>query len=217
MLFRNVHREDEGDYEVVVSRRSTPDVPVRSFNYILIVMDKADYDISQLLDTADRECATPYLATRLRTPAWTPRCTPRCSPFHSPRSTPRTTPTRSLASPVPSEDEGLGSSFKKTHVTAKILSGLSDVLSAQPGSTTELKCYLLTVPGLETKWEKDGREVSDSGRIKMFESRGVRGLTIRSLREEDAGLYAVRIHGPVTNLYSSCRVSLSTASSGLYS
>ena len=33
----------------------------------------------------------------------------------------------------------------------KILSGLSDVTTSA-GATAELKCYLLTVPGLETRW-----------------------------------------------------------------
>ena len=37
----------------------------------------------------------------------------------------------------------------------KILSGLSDVRTS-PGATAELKCYLLTVPGLETRWATTG-------------------------------------------------------------
>lgn len=45
-------------------------------------------------------------------------------------------------------------------------------------------------------------------RAKSFESRGVRGLTIRNLKSEDAGLYAVRVTGGNVNLYSSCRISL---------
>ena len=38
----------------------------------------------------------------------------------------------------------------------------------------------------------------------------MRGLTVRNVREGDEGLYAVRVTGPGVNLYSSCRVSLSS-------
>ena len=40
----------------------------------------------------------------------------------------------------------------------------------------------------------------------------MRGLTMRNVREGDEGLYTVRVTGPGVNLYSSCRVSLSRAS-----
>ena len=60
------------------------------------------------------------------------------------------------------------------------------------------------------RWEKDGAELETTARAKAFESRGVRGLTMRGVREGDEGLYSVRITGPGVNLYSSCRVSLSS-------
>ena len=70
------------------------------------------------------------------------------------------------------------------------------------------RCYLLTIPGLETRWEKDGRPLQANDRIKGFESRGVRGLTIRNLTEADSGIYSVRVNGRQTNLYSQCRISV---------
>ena len=73
------------------------------------------------------------------------------------------------------------------------ISGLSDV-TTYPGQTSvELKCYLLTIPDLETRWEKDGRELVPSGRVHTFDSRGVRGLTLKNPTQEDAGTYSVRI------------------------
>ena len=62
------------------------------------------------------------------------------------------------------------------------------------------------------RWEKDGAELESSARAKAFESRGVRGLTVRNVKEGDEGLYAVRVTGPNVNLYSSCRISLSRLS-----
>ena len=63
------------------------------------------------------------------------------------------------------------------------------------------------------RWEKDGAELETSARAKAFESRGVRGLTVRNVKEGvDEGLYAVRVTGPNVNLYSSCRISLSRLS-----
>ena len=63
------------------------------------------------------------------------------------------------------------------------------------------------------RWEKDGLELETTTRAKAFESRGVRGLTMRNLKDGDEGLYAVRVTGPNVNLYSSCRVSLTGGSS----
>ena len=83
-------------------------------------------------------------------------------------------------------------------------------MTTYPGQTSvELKCYLLTIPNLETRWEKDGRELLSSGRIKTFDSRGVRGLTIKNPTQEDAGTYSVRITGcDGVNLYSAARVTI---------
>ena len=82
-------------------------------------------------------------------------------------------------------------------------------MTTYPGQTSvELKCYLLTIPNLETRWEKDGRELLSSGRIKAFDSRGVRGLTIKNPSQEDAGTYSVRITGDGVNLYSAARVTI---------
>ena len=216
-----MNREDEGVYEVSV-RDSKSGVEKKRFNYVLVVLDKCENDISDVLDTADRDCATPYLANRLRgntpwgTPRITPRATPRCSPFASPLSTPRMTPTRSMTPQFGDESDSSvrsspmrSSSSTSSSINPKILSGLSD-LTTTPGGCGELKCYLLTIPGLETRWEKDGVPIdSGDGRI-IFSSRGVRGLTLRNLREEDSGTYSVRVTGPGTNLYSSARVTITS-------
>ena len=76
---------------------------------LFIFPDKAEPDVSQLLDTASAfdGTATPYLAQRLRTPHFsTPRCTPFASPRATPRATPRTTPVRSLTPMSVATSEG---------------------------------------------------------------------------------------------------------------
>ena len=67
-----------------------------------------------------------------------------------------------------------------------------------------------TILGLETHWLKDGQPLSDlgGGRYRTFESRGVRGVSIRGVRDEDQGVYALRVVGEATNLFTSCRVNV---------
>ncbi len=71
----------------------------------------------------------------------------------------------------------------------------------------------MTFAELETRWEKDGVELHESSHVFPFESRGVRGLSLRNLREEDSGTYVLRVLGPSTNLYSSCKVTVASRSS----
>ena len=178
--------------------------------------DKAEHDISQLVDNADRSCTTPYLATRLKTPVHfgTPRATPRASPFHSPRSTPsrslRSTPARGMTphSTYGGDDDDERTLRKpRSHIYPKVLSGLTDV-NTFPGESAELKCYLLTVPGLTTRWEKDGVALEETARVRTYETRGVRGLSISGLKESDTGVYSVRILGDNTDMYTSAKISV---------
>jgi hypothetical protein len=87
------------------------------------------------------------------------------------------------------------------------LLGLSDV-TANVGGNGEIKCYVLTCAGLTTLWEKDGKPLKFDNRVKIFETRGVRRLTIRNMQEDDAGVYSVRILGPSTNLFSQCKINV---------
>jgi hypothetical protein len=54
----------------------------------------------------------------------------------------------------------------------------------------------------------DLSQVQEGGRVRAFESRGVRGLTVRAAAAEDAGTYTLRVYDDRgnTNLVSTCRV-----------
>lgn len=174
------------------------------------ILEKRDTEDTHSLDNPSFDSATPHPSNHMaRLGGLTPRSTPRCSPFQSPRSTParslRSTPSR-CETPADEDEDSLRRPHRpRSRLYPKFLSSLNDRCVVL-GTDVELKCYVLSVPGLKTSWMKDGKEIV--GNSTAIESRGMRSLTLSNVSPSDSGVYTVRMEDTqeMTDISSTCRI-----------
>ncbi|TRY61201.1 hypothetical protein TCAL_10078 [Tigriopus californicus] len=203
----NATKDFEGTYKFKAAKE---DYKTLLFQLNLVIMEKRDNEDTHSLDNPSFDSATPHPSNQMaRLGGLTPRSTPRCSPFQSPRSTParslRSTPSR-CGTPGDEDEDRLRRPHRpRSRLYPKFLSSLND-RCVVPGTDVELKCYVLSVPGLKTSWMKDGKEIV--GNSSAIESRGMRSLTLSNVSASDSGVYTVRMEDAqeMTDISSSCRI-----------